>query len=250
MTAAVTPPDAAPEPLSSGFRSTTGTAGEFSAVLVDLDGTIADSAPTILQALTITFGELGIPVPDHGTLMSFVGPPLEATFRDYAGLHGRANADAVAAYRRHYRRRMLEAPVYDGVEPVLRALNAASVPLALATSKNEAMARDLLDHLGLATLFTVISGAGDASVDGSKAAVIARARARLEALGADTGRAVHVGDRDHDSLGARAAGVACIGVLWGYGDAAELSQAHWLAPDPGTLAELLGVTAEQGAAGQ
>lgn len=245
MTASANPPGTRPRPEITTVARTRGAAGEFTAVLLDLDGTITDSAPVILDALSAAFMELGVPVPDHDTLMSFVGPPLSHTFRDYAGLHGPANAEALVAYRRHYRELMFRAPLYDGVAPILHALAAQGVPLALATSKNEVMARHILDHWGLSPLFTAVSGAGDADVDGTKAAVITRALERLEAAGADTSRAVHVGDRDHDSLGAQRAGVECIGVLWGYGDAAELSAARWLAPDAAALAALLGVEAER-----
>lgn len=240
MTLASSTPPSRPRPVA-GLGRTRGTAGEFTAVLLDLDGTITDSAPVILDALRLTFDELGVPVPDHETLMSFVGPPLSHTFRDHAGLHGPANDEALAVYRSHYRERMLLAPLYDGVAPVIRALAAAGVPTALATSKNEVMARRILDHWGLTPVFTAVSGAGESDADGTKAAVIARALALLEEAGADTSLAVHVGDRDHDTLGARQVGVECIGVLWGYGDAAELAAARWLAPDAKALAALLGV---------
>ncbi|MDO4243450.1 MAG: HAD hydrolase-like protein [Actinomyces sp.] len=218
---------------------TTGTAGRFTAVLLDLDGTITDSAPVILESLSTVFAEFGVPVPDHDTLMTFVGPPLSATFGGYAGLDAPATERALATYRRLYRGRMLDAPLYEGVVPLLRDLAGQGLPLALATSKNEELARAILDHWGLSPLFTAISGAGPGDRDGSKAAVIARALARLDAAGADTSRVVHVGDRDHDTLGAREAGVESIGVLWGYGDAVELADAQWLARRPADLAALL-----------
>lgn len=225
-------------PPGRGAR-TSGTAGQFTAVLLDLDGTITDSAPVILESLSTVLTELGVPVPDHATLMSFVGPPLSATFRGYAGLDAAATERALASYRRHYRGRMLDAPLYEGVAPLLHALADQGVPLGLATSKNEELAGLILDHWGLSPLFTVVSGAGPADHDGSKGAVITRALERLEAAGAETSRVVHVGDRDHDTLGAREAGVECIGVLWGYGDAAELADARWLARRPTDLSALL-----------
>ena len=51
---------------------------------------------------------------------------------------------------------------------------------------------------------------------------------------------MHVGDRRYDVDGARQAGAQCIGALWGYGDAAELAGAQWLAADTRELARLLG----------
>ena len=224
----------------SSFRPARGSAGEFSAVLLDLDGTVTDSAPVILASFCAAFDDLGIAVPDRARLMSFVGPPLAETFARYAGLTGRANARAVAAYRSHYRELMYRAPVYKGVPALVRSLHESGVPLALATSKRESLARLIIEHTGLGPCFDAVTGAADDDRGGEKAVVIARALVLLSAAGADTSRVVHVGDRSYDVEGARQAGVECIGALWGYGDADELAGAQWLAADVPELAALLG----------
>lgn len=224
----------------SSFRPARGSAGEFSAVLLDLDGTVTDSAPVILASFCAAFDDLGIAVPDRARLMSFVGPPLAETFARYAGLTGRANARAVAAYRSHYRELMYRAPVYKGVPALVRSLHESGVPLALATSKRESLARLIIEHTGLGPCFDAVTGADDDDRGGEKAVVIARALVLLSAAGADTSRVVHVGDRSYDVEGARQAGVECIGALWGYGDADELAGAQWLAADVPELASLLG----------
>ena len=226
--------------MSPPFRPARGSAGEFSSVLLDLDGTLTDSAPVILASFRATLTDLGIPVPDRKTLLSFVGPPLASSFRDYAGLTGETNARAVAMYRSHYCERMHEAPVYQGVPDLVRSLSQAGVPLALATSKQEHLARQIIEHTGLGPCFTVIAGATDDDRGGAKALVITRALELLAEAGASTRRAVHVGDRRYDVDGARQAGAQCIGALWGYGDAAELAGAQWLAADTRELARLLG----------
>ncbi|SDN65939.1 phosphoglycolate phosphatase [Actinomyces ruminicola] len=211
------------------------------AVLLDLDGTLVDSAPAILMALRAAFSELGLPAQAPAELMRFVGPPLVDGFRLYAGLTGAANAEAVATYRRHYRETMLDSPLYDGAAELVRGLHAAGMPLALATSKHEGYAREILAHKGLADCFTVVSGARAGDVSGRKAAVIHSALQRLAAAGADLDRPVHVGDLDHDVQGARAEGVDCIGALWGYGSAEELRGAIALVTTPAELGALLGV---------
>ena len=48
----------------------------YTAILLDLDGTITDSAPGITDTLAYTFRELGLPVPDADELMRYVGPPI------------------------------------------------------------------------------------------------------------------------------------------------------------------------------
>lgn len=214
----------------------------YSAVLLDLDGTITDSAPVILRALRATLNDFGIEPPPLETLMTFVGPPLPEGLRALGGFEGEANAEAVACYRRHYRDHMLEAPVYDGVPELIGALYDAGTPLAVATSKRESLAALILEHLGLANYLVTCSGADDLDRRSAKADVIRAALSRLEGAGVDTTRVVHVGDRRHDVEGAREAAVACIGVLWGYGGAQELAGAQHLVASPAELAVLLGTS--------
>ncbi len=168
-----------------------GAAVELSAVLLDLDGTITDSAPAIVASFSATFADLGIAVPDHATLMGFVGPPLADTFAHYAGLTGPEGARAAALYRSHYRELMHRAPVYEGMPELVRSLHDAGVPLALATSKRESLARQIIERAGLGPCFTAVAGAADDDRGGAKATVIARALTLLSAAGAGTGRTVH-----------------------------------------------------------
>ena len=229
-----------PHPRSQEADAVETTRRRVTAVLVDLDGTITDSAPIILPSVSRTLRELGLAVPDHEGLMRYVGPPLTEGFRLNAGLVGADNARAVELYRRHYRTRMLQSPVYDGVPEVIRGLHAQGVPLALATSKHEGLAVQILEHLDLADAFTAFSGADPLDRHGTKAEVIRHALDRLARAGAAIDRVVHVGDRAHDVDGAHEAGLECIGVLWGYGDRAELAQAEWCVAGPDQLASLLG----------
>ena len=210
------------------------------AVLLDLDGTITDSGPVILDAVEASLTDLGLPVGGREELMSFIGPPLTEGFRLHAGLTGQDNARAVALYRQHYRRHMHQAPLYDGVARLLQQLTAWQIPVSLATSKREDYAVEILQHAGLDRSFTAFAGADPADRYGSKEEVVRLALERLRQAGADTHRVIHVGDRRHDVDGAHAAGLECVGVLWGYGDAKELAQADWLVPDPAALTTLVG----------
>jgi phosphoglycolate phosphatase len=99
--------------------------------------------------------------------------------------------------------------VLPGIPALLEALHAAGVRLFLATSKPQVYAERILRHFGLAEYFAVIGGA---SLDG-------RIEAKADVI------ASLVGDREHDVLGARVHGLACIGVTFGYGDVTELEAA-------------------------
>ncbi|GAA1058800.1 HAD hydrolase-like protein [Agromyces bracchium] len=198
---------------------------EWSAVLFDLDGTIIDSASEIMDSLAHMFTEMGVPVPDRETLRSYVGPPLLDSLRMTAGFSDVDAWEALNVYRDHYDDHLLHSPVFPGVEGVLQGLQAAGLPIALATSKPESMARQVLAHTGLDRYFTVIAGASDDEARSTKADVVAEALRRLRDLGIDTSEAVMVGDRGYDTLGAAAHDVPTILVEWGYGSPAEAGDA-------------------------
>ena len=151
----------------------------WSAVLFDLDGTIVDSASDITASLAHMFTELGVDVPSDDVLRSYVGPPLLDSLRLTAGFDDAEAWEALNVYRDHYADHVLRSPVFPGVAGVLERLHAAGVPVALATSKPESMAREVLDHAGLTQYFTVITGASDDEELSTKADVVREALRRL-----------------------------------------------------------------------
>jgi phosphoglycolate phosphatase len=194
----------------------------FSAILFDLDGTISDSAPGILESMTHTFRVVGVPVPDHATLMSFVGPPILDTFRDAMGMDEAQAEHTLAVYREHYLSHgALDSAMFPGIDVVLRTLHDAGLPISTATSKPETPATYILEHYGLTGDIDIITGASDDEVRSSKADVVEEALKRLDARGFDTSRPVLVGDRLHDVEGATVHGVPVVFAEWGYGSPAE-----------------------------
>ncbi|RXZ73313.1 HAD hydrolase-like protein [Agromyces albus] len=211
----------------------------WSAVLFDLDGTIVDSASDITASLAHMFTELGLDVPSEDVLLAYVGPPLLDSLRLSAGFDDEEAWAALNIYRDHYADHVLNSPVFPGVAGVLERLHAAGIPVALATSKPESMARKVLDHAGLSQYFTEITGASDDEELSTKAEVVREALRRLQANGIDTGNAVMVGDRGYDTLGAAANGVPTILVEWGYGSPAEAVDAMAVVHSADQLRNLL-----------
>ncbi|QKS12808.1 HAD hydrolase-like protein [Curtobacterium sp. Csp1] len=194
----------------------------FTAILFDLDGTISDSAPGILESMTHTFRTVGVPVPDHETLMSFVGPPIMDTFKTAMGMDEAQAEHTLAVYREHYLSHgALDSAMFPGIDVVLRTLHQAGLPISTATSKPETPATYILEHYGLTGDIDVITGASDDEVRSAKADVVAEALRRLDARGFDVSRPVLVGDRLHDVEGAAANGVPVVFAEWGYGSPAE-----------------------------
>lgn len=194
----------------------------FTAILFDLDGTISDSAPGILESMTHTFRTVGVPVPDHETLMSFVGPPIMDTFRTAMGMDEAQAEHTLAVYREHYLSHgALDSAMFPGIDVVLHTLHRAGLPISTATSKPETPATYILEHYGLTGDIDVITGASDDEVRSAKADVVEEALRRLAARGFDVSRPVLVGDRLHDVEGAAANGVPVVFAEWGYGSPAE-----------------------------
>ncbi|AXE53748.1 HAD hydrolase-like protein [Aurantimicrobium sp. MWH-Uga1] len=194
----------------------------WSAVLFDLDGTILDSAPGIIDALTDTFAHLGLPVPSREEFMAYIGPPLLASFQERAGMTEVQAREALTIYRKDYRRDgAFDSAIFPGILGLLDSLRDAGVPLALATSKPEDQARAILAHFDLTSYFTVIAGASEDDSRTSKAHVVGHALDELQQAGADISRSVLIGDRIYDVEGAAAHNLPTIIVEWGYGSPAE-----------------------------
>jgi phosphoglycolate phosphatase len=195
----------------------------YQAILFDLDGTLTDSRPGIINTMQHALTEIGANVPAAETLHDWIGPPLRASFLKYLGRPELAD-HAVAIYREHYARQgAYENQPWPGILDLLAELRERRIPMAVATSKYRPAARQILDHFAMTDFFVAVAGPTDDVPGDTKAAAIATALAAL----AEPHRrgAVMVGDRHHDVHGARSHGLPCIGVSYGYGSHVELSNA-------------------------
>ena len=186
----------------------------ISVVLFDVDGTIVDSAPAVMDAFRDALSDYDLPIPDDERLRTYVGPPLWYSFGDL-GYEGELLANLASGYRARYHAHYLDPEPFPGVIELLHDLHHAGIPLATATSKQAPMALAQMEYLGLSDVFDVIAGATPDPAS-SKATVIREALTRLEALGADISHPVIVGDSIWDVRGAQEAGIPVIGVGWGY----------------------------------
>jgi phosphoglycolate phosphatase len=212
----------------------------WTSVLFDLDGTILDSAPGIIQSLVDTFTHLGLPVPAREELMSYVGPPLLDSFRNFAGLSEVAAQDALQIYRKDFRKDgAFDSAVFPGIIGLLESLTDAGIPLAVATSKPEEQANRILEHFNLRRFFAVVAGASEDETRATKAAIVGHALAELREAGHDTSMSVMVGDRVYDVEGAAACDVPSIIVEWGYGSPTEATGAMATVYSTDRLRELL-----------
>lgn len=216
------------------------TGSPYDLVLLDVDGTLLDSAPGITASLAHAFRALDLPVPPPAELIRFVGPPILESFVQRAGLPLPRARNAVEAYRAHYAEHGARHPVlFPGVTDALDALRAAGLPLVTATSKPEATARRMLEATGIADRFVAIAGASADESRTTKAQVIGWALELARNAGLASVRPVMVGDRYHDVQGAAAHGLPTILAGWGYGGPGEERGAIAVAATPAALVALL-----------
>ena len=197
----------------------------FRTVLFDLDGTLTDSAPGIKASVRYALDNLGVRDYDDAVLYKFIGPPLIWSFKEFFGMSDERAAEGLALYRYDYNERggKYDSKLYDGLEEALIRLRDAGVKLGVATAKPEITAREVIEHFGLDKYFECVSGGNPDEKRCGKRDIILHA---MDLLGEhEPAKTLMAGDREYDVKGAREAGVASIGVLYGFGTREELQNA-------------------------
>lgn len=211
----------------------------MTAIFFDLDGTLIDSEAGIVGSIEHTFAQLGQVAPPRQQLREWIGPPLRDSFHEQFNGDQAMVAQALALYRDRYDAvGWTELSVFAGIAEVIAALHAAGHRLAVVTSKNERSARRIIGDLRFRECFEDVIGTSDDGSRRFKPELIAEALRRLELVPA---QCVMVGDRRMDIEGANHHHMRSIGVLWGFGDEAELrlAGAGALAASPRDLLQLL-----------
>ena len=197
----------------------------YETILFDLDGTLTDSGEGILNCAELALRYFGLPVPSREEMRVFVGPPLDETFLKF-GVPQDKTDEAIAVFRSRYIPiGKFENTPYPGIRELLERLKSEGYRLLVATSKPEITAVEVMDKFDLSRYFDRICGASMDKSRSSKEAVIAYL---LEHYGsAET--MIMVGDTAYDVIGAKAHGIPCIGVSWGYGSAEAMMEAGAIA---------------------
>ncbi len=189
-------------------------------VIFDVDGTLIDSQDAIISAMEIAFTDMGLPVPSRQQVLQIVGLSLHEAV---ALLVPEADEAMIARGAQSYRSAFLAqrqakgaeavSPLYPGARAAVEALHARDeLLLGVATGK----ARRGLDHAFAAhdlDRFFVTRQTADTHPSKPHPSMI---HAALSETGVASGDAVMVGDTSFDIEMARAAGIAAIGVSWGY----------------------------------
>lgn len=196
----------------------------YDVILFDLDGTLTDSSPGILNSIIYALKKYDITVENTAQLRKFLGPPLHESFAQFYGFDEQKSMEAVAFYREYFSTKgLLENEVYDGIPCLLKNLCDNGKRLIVATSKPQEFTDRIMSHFGLSEYFEFVAGSNMDGTRSKKAEVIEYALAKCNIT--DKSTAVMIGDREHDIFGANAVGIDSIGVEYGYGDYDELHNA-------------------------
>lgn len=196
---------------------------KYDGVLLDFDGTIADTGEGIFSSVRYAIEAMGFdPLPEE-TIHTFIGPPIFSSFRRELNLSDEDSAKAVEKYRERYvEDGIYKLKVYDGLEKLMNDMKKSGIKLAIASSKPENFIVKILEFLKSDNLFDYISAPENDKAPESKTALVERA---VNHLGIDKNRAVMIGDRYFDIDGANGAGIDSIGVTFGFGSKEELQNA-------------------------
>ncbi|MBO9448393.1 HAD-IA family hydrolase [Ruegeria sp. R14_0] len=197
-------------------------------VLFDVDGTLVDSQGSIVAAMTASFQSLSLPVPDRQAILSIVGLSLPNAMAQLASDQSNSvQHSLVEGYKQAYHANRLKmgaasSPLYPGARDVIEALHAVpEILLGVATGKSQRGLDALIEAHELERYF-VTRQVADHHPSKPHPSMIDTARSETGVEASDT---VMIGDTRFDMDMAQAAGVAGIGVSWGYHDRAVLNGA-------------------------
>ncbi len=191
-------------------------------ILFDFDGTLYDTVEGIEKSAQYALQKLGISA-QLEELKCFAGPPLVDIFMEKFGFSHEKAWEARGLFQERYIPiGVYESRPFPGMKDFLSALKDRGLTLAVATSKPLELAEQLLRSAGMRELFTVVRGSTLGGNNNSKQAVV---ESVIAELGAKKEDCVLIGDTKYDVAGAHAAGIACIGVRYGYAAPLELETA-------------------------
>lgn len=211
-------------------------------VMFDLDGTLIDSVPDLAEAVDRMLIEMGRAPAGVEKVRDWVGNGARVLVRralagglDHAAVGDAETEEALARFLDIYADCHNLTALYPGVHELLEALSTAAVELAVVTNKPERFVAPLLEQVGLGGYFRWIIGGDTLPQQKPDPAALLQV---MHLAGVEAAQSLFIGDSRNDVLAARAAGVPCIAVSYGYNHGRPIAEEK-----PGlvvdSLAELL-----------
>ena len=192
----------------------------------DLDGTLIDSAATIVDGVIACWSACGFAEPDPEAVRRVIGLPWEESIRELIPGSGETEFAAIRNYHDEVRRGVRARPSvtispFPGAHEVLDHLETDGYLLGIVTSRSGHRLHELLDEQGLSDRFQTFKTA-DLGPGKPNPHLLLEA---MSDLGVDAASTVMIGDTTFDILMAANAGTAAVGVSWGVHEPHELDAA-------------------------
>ena len=190
-------------------------------LVFDLDGTLIDTAPDLIDTLNMILGSERLPPVPYAEARTMIGGGARMMLERGLAADGRSGGEAEVerlyrAFVAHYSEHIADrSQPFPGLEAALDRLAEAGWQFAVCTNKLEGLSLKLLEALGLKERFVAICGQDTFGVQKPHPDILLRTIGRA---GGDPRNAVMVGDSINDISTARAANVPVIGVTFGYTD--------------------------------
>lgn len=207
-------------------------------VVFDLDGTLVDSAPSIMASMLAAFNEVGIE-PNQPLTPDIVGPTLTVAMASLLAEASRAKLPRLTeAFKRHYDEAgYRETKIYGGVPEMLKDLRKIGCSLYIATNKRDFPTRKIINFFGWTDFFD-----GLYCIDSfkpalqNKAAILQRL---VHELPETSPQRIYVGDRAEDGIAANSNGFNFLWASWGY-EAFALENSNYIfVENPGQIIEIV-----------
>lgn len=211
---------------------------ETKIIILDFDGTLADTASVIVQTTQATIRELGLPSRTDAECAAMIGlrlieiPPV--LFPD-CEVDGELYAET---YRRLFKTFNTDGAVvlYPNVMETLHELKGRGYTLTIASSRSRASLEDYVKSLGLEDVITYLLGAADVTEGKPAPEAVLKT---LDHFGFKPEEAIVVGDMVFDVHMGKNAGARACGVSYGNGSRESLADADWIIDDFGQLLDLI-----------
>lgn len=136
----------------------------YKALILDFDGTLADTKRSILQSMKHVANHFGLEEGDEGRIKELIGLPLKTTFEEALALDSRLIPEATLVYRQHYNEIAIDTiSLFMGVQDTLQEFAKADIFLSVASSKGKESLIKILQKQGVYDLFSFIGGEEDAN---------------------------------------------------------------------------------------
>jgi phosphoglycolate phosphatase len=183
----------------------------YALIVFDWDGTLIDSAGTIVECIQQASAEMGLEVPDRERASHVIGLGLHDSLRHAVpGLRAERYAEFVALYRKHFLGREDAMRLFPGVEELLEHLSQSRL-LAIATGKSRRGLDRALQASGLQAYFSA-SRCADETTPKPHPGMLLEI---MEELHIPVQDSLMIGDTSHDMEMARGAGVDALAVTYG-----------------------------------